>query len=281
MAEQLQKNIIIFTDLDGTLLDHYSYSWEQAQTALNKLFLNKIPVIFCTSKTKDESIYFRSQIGIEDPFIVENGAAIYSPSGYFNFPFSDWEKGGYEIKKYGTPYHQLRNFIQSCRDELKIQLLGFGDLNTKKIQGLTGLPAHQAELAGRREFSEPFYFLDEKSEKKLPDIRSLAKKKNLKISKGGRFYHLSGLHNKGNAAQTVIENFLKNSAQDLISIGLGESLNDFSMLQFVKIPCLVKNSNDQYEPEIVSKLSPRLAGNAGPEGWNKIVLEILAEYDII
>lgn len=116
--------------------------------------------------------------------------------------------------------------------------------------------------------------------KKLPDIRCLAKEKNLEISKGGRFYHLNELHDKGVAVNTVIDHFLKDSAQDLISIGLGESLNDFSMLQSVKTPCLVKNARDQYQPEIVSKLSPRLAGYAGPEGWNKIVLEILAEYNI-
>ena len=273
-------DLIFFTDLDGTLLDHYSYSWQLAQTALDKLSLNKIPLIFCTSKTKAESIYFREQIGIEDPFIVENGAAIYSPSDYFNFRFSDQNIGEYEVKKYGTAYPQLRKFIKFCRNEFKIQLLGFGDLKTEKIQELTGLTEHQVKLAVKREFSEPFYFLDEKSEKKLPDIRCLAKEKNLEISKGGRFYHLSGLHDKGNAVETVINHFLKNRNQDLISIGIGEALNDFSMLQKVKIPCLVKNAKDQYEQEIVAKLFPRLAGSTGPEGWNKIVLEILAEYDI-
>ena len=274
------RKVIIFTDLDGTLLDHDSYSWAGAQQALNKLLLHNIPIIFCTSKTKDETTYFRSQIGSKDPFIVENGAVIYSPPDYFDFPVSDQLKDGYEAKIFGTPYSRLRNFIQSCHDELKVQLLGFGDLNTKKIQELTNLPKYQAELAGRREFIEPFYFLNKKSEKKLQDIKILAKKNNLVITKGWRFYHISGRHDKGYAVQTVIDFFRKNDNHEPISIGLGESLNDLSLLQNVTIPCLLKNAHGQYEPEIVSKISPRLAENKGPEGWNKIVLEILAEYDI-
>ena len=91
-----KPKLLIFTDLDGTLLDHYTYLWEDAIPALEKLFLFDIPVILCTSKTKDESVYFRGQIGLDHPFIVENGAAIYSPLGYFAL-FWAWESFFEEI----------------------------------------------------------------------------------------------------------------------------------------------------------------------------------------
>ena len=47
------KNII-FTDLDGTFLNHDNYSFQESQEALEKIEQQRIPLIFTTSKTKIE-----------------------------------------------------------------------------------------------------------------------------------------------------------------------------------------------------------------------------------
>jgi len=276
-----KPKLIVFTDLDGTLLDHYTYLWDDALPALEKLFLFNIPVILCTSKTRDESIYFRGQIGLDYPFIVENGAAIFSPLGYFDQQFSRTLNGGYEIKLFGVSYSELVEFLQICKRELNVQLAGFSELSSDEIQNLTRLPIHQAELARRREFNEPFYFLDECSEKKLPEMKSLAESRGLKITKGGRFYHTSGNHDKGLAVKTLVDFFNQDKQSKLISIGIGDSLNDLSMLQNVKIPCLVKNGHKQYNQEVTEQISLKLTGDVGPKGWNNIILELLEEYNFI
>lgn len=41
---------VVYTDLDGSLLDHHSYSFEPAQTMLMHLAARGIPLIPCTSK---------------------------------------------------------------------------------------------------------------------------------------------------------------------------------------------------------------------------------------
>ena len=272
--------LVIFTDLDATLVDHFTYSWDDAQPALDLLFLLKIPIVTCTSKTKDESIYYRGQLGLKHPFIVENGAAIYSPFGYFNSSISEKLDGGYEIKEFGVSYSVLREFLKRCKNELKIKLSGFGDLDAKQIQELTGLNFHLAELAKRRNYNEPFYFLNETSELKIEEMKKLASGHQLKITKGGRFYHVSGAHDKGFAVNNLVEYFKKNQSEEVVSIGIGDSLNDLSMLQNVTIPCLVKNGKGKYNQDVLEKISPRLAGEMGPKGWNKVVLEILDEYSL-
>lgn len=275
-----KPNLIVVTDLDGTLLDHFTYFWEDAQPALNLLFLHNIPIIPCTSKTKDESIYYRGQIGLEHPFIIENGAAIYSPMGYFETPISEKSDGAYELIEFGIPYAVLREFLHRCKKELGVKLSGFGDLDSEKIQELTGLNYHLAELARRRNYNEPFYFLDEQSELKLNEIKKLASEQGLKLTKGGRFYHVSGAHDKGVSVKTLIDYFRKSYSEKIISIGIGDSLNDLSMLKNVTIPCLVKNGKGNYNQDVLEKISPRLADDIGPTGWNKVVLEILEEYDL-
>ena len=54
---------IVFTDLDGTLIDHNTYSYESAIISLNLLKEHNIPLIFCTSKTRTEiEIYEKNSI---------------------------------------------------------------------------------------------------------------------------------------------------------------------------------------------------------------------------
>ena len=71
---------IVVSDLDGSLLDHYSYSFEKARQALGLLRKLNIPLIFNTSKTLPETIDIASEIGIRSPLIVENGGGIFLPA---------------------------------------------------------------------------------------------------------------------------------------------------------------------------------------------------------
>ena len=78
-----QLNAVIFTDLDGTLLDRQTYSWEQAASAINWVKERRIPLVFCSSKTRVEQEVIQAELNIAEPFIVENGSAIFFPEGYF------------------------------------------------------------------------------------------------------------------------------------------------------------------------------------------------------
>ena len=75
----LDTNIIIFTDLDGTLLDHTNYGFEAALPMLDFIKTNDIPLIIVTSKTKNEVIRIQELLGFKAPFIIENGAGIFIP----------------------------------------------------------------------------------------------------------------------------------------------------------------------------------------------------------
>jgi len=73
---------VVFTDLDGTLLDHSSYSFEAARPALEGLRARRIPVVPCTSKTRAEVEEIRTRLRNRDPFVVENGGAALIPAGW-------------------------------------------------------------------------------------------------------------------------------------------------------------------------------------------------------
>ena len=88
---------IIFTDLDGTLLDHNTYSFKKAFPALRIIKKKKIPLIICTSKTKGEIEHYRKKLKNNHPFVSENGGAIFIPKDYFDFKFRySFKKGKLE-----------------------------------------------------------------------------------------------------------------------------------------------------------------------------------------
>ena len=78
-----KPRLLLFSDLDGTLLDHDSYDWSPAKPALKKLAASNIPVVLNSSKTAGEIRTVREQLGNTAPFIVENGAAVIVPANCF------------------------------------------------------------------------------------------------------------------------------------------------------------------------------------------------------
>ena len=68
------RNYIIFSDLDGTLLDHKTYTFDPALEALSIIKSRQIPLILSSSKTRAEIERIQSHLTLKDPFIFENGS---------------------------------------------------------------------------------------------------------------------------------------------------------------------------------------------------------------
>ncbi|MGD2245824.1 MAG: mannosyl-3-phosphoglycerate phosphatase [Candidatus Aminicenantes bacterium] len=263
--------LLIFTDLDGTLLDHDTYSFEPALPALKALKEKNIPLIICTSKTRAEIEKWRLELDNDHPFISENGGAVFIPKGYFPHTFCfEREKNNYLVIEIGTPYARLREILSRIRNSLRLELKGFGDLSPEEVARLCGFSPEEAALAKQREYDEPF-LLDEKSP--IKKVQEMASRSNLQVTRGGRFFHLMGENNKGEALRLLADIYRKNTEQ-IESIALGDSLNDLPMLRAADHPVLVQKPEGSYDPEV--KLpNLNLAPGIGPAGWNESVLELL------
>ena len=82
----MTQDMIIFTDLDGSLLNHEDYSFREALPALARIRRSAIPLIFVTSKTRGEVEILQQEMCIREPFIVENGGGIIFFAGPFPGP---------------------------------------------------------------------------------------------------------------------------------------------------------------------------------------------------
>lgn len=274
-----KHSLLIFTDLDGTLLDSDTYSFEPALPALREIKKRKVPLILCSSKTRAELEHCRKSLKIGDPFISENGGAIFIPEDYlFHLPSDLKKKGKYRVLELGTAYRRIREKFREVSSKLELDVRGFGDLDADEISSLTHLGKRNAMLAKEREYDEPFYFIKEPGMREIKLAEKEFKKAGLSLTRGGRFFHLTGGNDKGKAVLLLTRIYKTNLGEGLLSIGLGDSWNDLPLLEAVDIPVLTKKKNNTYEAEILRKLTVRKAPGIGPWGWNREVLDLLAKF---
>jgi len=271
-----QRAMVVFTDLDGTLLDSKTYSFEAAREALTELRARDIPLIVVSSKTRAEIEPIRLELRNEHPFIVENGGAVVIPTNYFLFPLTDaMRRGSYHAVEMGIPYPLLRTALKEIQQILGIELRGYGDMSVEEIAARTGLSLKNAHLSKQRESDEPFVMEDST----CPEERLIEaiNESGLRYTKGDRFYHLMGHHDKGQAVQYLIRCYrrqIDNDHRVLSSVAIGNSLNDLPMLEAVDRPIVVQQTDGSYALDIEL---PRLihAPGPGPAGWNQAVLSLL------
>jgi len=272
MFKELHKSkalmdLAIFTDLDGTLLDHHTYSYEAAKPALTKLRELEVPIIPCTSKTRAETEVFMKELGLRSPFVVENGGAIFIPGDYFSFEFEHNKKtGNYKVIEIGSAYSDLRKIFEEVKKEYKIT--GFGDMSLEEIVKETGLTSEMADLARRREYDEPF-LVDESD---ADAVINRFKESGFSVYRGGRFWHLCKGNDKGNAVKILKRLFLESNKKTKFA-AIGDSSNDLAMLDEVDYPFLVKKPDGSHEKTENKKIKKIDA--FGPEGWNMAILDLL------
>ena len=208
------SSLWVVSDVDGTLMDH-SYDLTPAKETIKTLQKLSIPVILCTSKTAAEVKVIRNELNLTDPYIVENGAAIY---GEF------LKKPNGEIIL-GKKYEFLEEILNLISKEIDYKLTPLNNLTDQEATQLTGLEGPSLNLMRDRHWSMPFLnppsFLEEK-------INICSKKFKVDIFKGNRMSHLlSTDSNKGKAINTLKK---YSNIKDIQIIGLGDSPNDLPLL---------------------------------------------------
>jgi mannosyl-3-phosphoglycerate phosphatase len=274
----MKSQAVIFTDLDGTLLDYHTYSFDAAAPALKLIEEQGIPLVLCSSKTRAEMERWREKLNNAHPFIAENGGGIYIPLAYFSTDDlqSVWSKmektDGYAALALGTSYTILRKTLEELRRD-GFEIKGFGDMDVAEVAQITELSLDDAELAQRREFGEPFVFFGE--EARLEALKAAIREKGLHCMTGGRLFHLAGDNDKGKAV-AILTQLYKKKCGDITTVALGDSPNDRPMLERADYPIIVQNHRGEHDQRIAV---PNLvkADGIGPQGWGKAVIAFIGQ----
>jgi mannosyl-3-phosphoglycerate phosphatase len=265
MRPVARPRLLVFTDLDGSLLDHHSYSYLDALPQLHRLERLAVPVIPATSKTRAEVEQLRAELGNTEPFIVENGAAVFIPVGYFaSRPADTLERGGYWVREMSPPRAEWLALLAELRGEFADEYDYFFRAGISGITRMTNLPASRAAQANQREYSEPvrFYGRPERREAFIAALEA----RGARVLQGGRFLSVAGECDKGAALAWLRGIYAQEAGRPCSDLAVGDSGNDCAMLEVAKTALVVRSPVHDY-PALSRASGVIYSAQYGPAGW--------------
>jgi len=264
---------VVFSDLDGTLLDHDTYDWSPARPALEALQRRGIRLVLCSSKTRAEMRQLARAMDLDAPLIVENGGGIWLPPSWPHpLPPSATPADDGWVVRLGADAGALAAALPAIARTVGTALRGIPSMTVEELADRTGLSRERAALAMQREFSLPFV---SDTPVTVDALDEAARAHGLQVTRGGRFFHLLGPSDKGRAVRLVAD-WLGAPVTDA-TLGFGDALNDLPLLQAVAIPVIMPRPDGTPHPALVDALPhARIAPAPGPAGWNAAVLAWLA-----
>ena len=254
------QKVLIFSDLDGTLLNRDTFSFDEIKNYILYLISNDISLIPNSSKTKEEINEFNKKLGEDLPYIVENGAAIFDLH-LINSNFPEEIVLSREIEEI------LSIFNEKIPKNLVSKLKFLHNLDLSDQMKILGLSKEKIRNALKRKYSIPLLFNGNISEKR--EIKNLVKSAGLTLQEGGRVINLCDNVSKSTAMKKVVKLFNKISNDKLTTIAVGDNFNDLEMLKNSDIPCLV--FNDKFTLETININNCLVSKKSAPEGWEEIV----------
>ena len=276
IEEPLAPPMIVYTDLDGTLLDHQSYDYTPVLAALTRLKQQGTPLIPVTSKTFAEVLPLWQALGLRGPLVLEDGCLIAIPQGSFSGVASDKVIKGYQFLQEDSTYEEIVSLLRVLRARHAYAFTGFSDMSVQELAQLTGLSPQQAQLAKTRHCSEPLLW--QGSETQYRDFLQLLAELGYCMSKGGRFWLVKkGKANKGLAVEKLNKLYQQAGLQQFVTIGLGDSPNDLPMLAQVDIAALIRRYDGSCLSLDANVLRDRshacwiCSCDTGPKDWHDVV----------
>lgn len=253
------QKLVVFSDLDGTLLDHNDYDFTPARPALDRLAALQVPLVLASSKTAAEIAPLQAALGLgKTPAIVENGAAIFWPD---------------EPRWAGDGYQSLRATLALLPPVLRRQFIGFGDMDTEAVAEVTGLDPESAGRARQRQHSEPGVWTGSPADERA-FIAALARH-GIFSRRGGRFLTLS----QGATKADRLAELARALGADT-TLALGDAPNDAEMLEAADHGVIVRNDHGPGIPPLAGEKTGRITRTArqGPAGWNEAVLAFIEQF---
>jgi mannosyl-3-phosphoglycerate phosphatase len=245
--------LLVFSDLDGTLLDHANYEWAAARPALKALAAIGAGVVLATSKTAAEVDGLRDRMALGNwPAVVENGAGVLAPGAQ-----TDADDADFRLIR-----DRLRDLPEGFR--------GFADMSDEEVARATGLSPQDAAKSRRRQHSEPGVWTGKPED--LERFLAAAARAGLSARRGGRFLTLSLGHTKADRMREITSELSLR-----MTVALGDAPNDLEMLVAADRGFLVSNPHAPPMPDLPNRI--RRTAAQGPAGWSEAIFGLLKELE--
>ena len=257
--------VVIFTDLDGSLLHRDTFKFDTIKDYIKSLVSKGVIIIPNSSKTEKEIEKFNEELGINLPYISENGSSIHG----LNLITSNFPD---KLVLSRDKEELLKIYENKVPEKLKEKCFQISKMSKKEKENILGQKDEKLKDALNRKYTLPFLFKGDKNEKNR--LLKILNSNSLTLQEGGRVYNLCDNINKVKSMNRVIK-ILKKTEDKIKTIAVGDNFNDLEMLRNCDIPCLV--FNDQFKLDQININNLIFSNKPSPEGWADVIKMALAK----
>ena len=149
-SKKIDKLLVINADI----FDDDAESLEKAALALMPIKEAEIPVLWYSQRTYQEMIWLCSELAIHQPFIIENGSALYVPNHYLGLDLKDFSTiDEHQCLTFGTTKATIENITDKLAKITGVNL--DNDINSPlDLADVWDIELYEAERFMARSFSQ-------------------------------------------------------------------------------------------------------------------------------
>ena len=270
----MRQPIFLFSALEDVLINSHTFKWDSAREILNQAYLEQIPWMVWSHWTVQEVIYFRGQLGLVDPFIAENGGALYIPFGYFDFEVNTVQREGHEIIENGLKAEFLREFLEDFRRENKLPLKFADEFSVQEFAEMARIPYHVAGFRQNSLYSIAFYVEPYASGNWEKELFQQAQNRGIIIRKDGLIYTAVGNNDERALVAKLRKLIRRNLDVSPKIIGIGARSSDKPYLENADWVFWFKKRGMSVKNPTSGKGRFMTIDSADPNKWN-IILQLM------
>jgi mannosyl-3-phosphoglycerate phosphatase len=240
--------IVVFTSVDGTLLDSRTFETGASRDAILRLHAAGVPVIPVSVMTLEEVAPIATELGLQHAMIFEAGGAI-----------ARWTGTSWEVEPCGPPAETMLDVVLDIEQRSGANLLVYSAMPEREASRLSGRSGEMLHASTHRCFSEPFVI----ETGDLDSVKRAAAAIGFSVRRGRRFLHLCRACDQGEAFMR-----LREELQCDVAIAVGGAAVDAEFLMRADIPIIVPGPDGLPDAELLASVpNARIAPAPGPAGW--------------
>ena len=277
MSKTAARRVVVVTDIDDSLLEPGARPLPSERAALDLLARRGVPLVINSSRTHAEIERIQETLRLLTPSISEHGSALFIPPGYFSsIPDRAARAVSGHVIEFGRPYHEVVDAVRITGRELGVEIVGFADLTIEDAARELGVTDVEAQLAKLREYTELIRIADGTDARRSHVLNAL-RRRGLRCWPTGRHHLVTATRDRAESLLTLKALWRHAWGEPPYIVGLGNTEDDVSWLQYADEAVIVQTDHAAVEPRILSKLpTARVSHRPGRLGWSDAIFESVA-----
>lgn len=246
--------VVLFSDVDGTLLDPAG-KYAMGPLALEP-YLPALQIVLASSRTVGELVPVQRDLGITGPVVAENGAVVACPAvsaGNLIGEPATYDGEGWIVVRLGVPADSLRRQLIDAALRTKVSMVEQDTVSPGLDRRCSVLfrPAPGAPVTSLAPL--------------VADLRA----QGLTVASGGSWQALTGNADKGSGAAALLHHLGGETPPAVAAVG--DEDNDVPLLRAVGRGFVIRRPDGTWHPELAALPGVTRLGARGIRGWRTVV----------